>query len=136
MSSTNAKVLAAIAIVITLVVGVVLGVVGDRLFLMIHPPRRHSPQMIVRHLAYRLDLSDQQRQQLTEIVTRHEQRIAALHESTRPAVQQELEQANREIEQILTPEQREKFARMKMRLMPMKRRMMQERRPSPAAAPH
>ncbi len=129
------KLLAAVALLITFVVGAILGVVGDRLWVIMHP-RRPSPEMIVRHLTYRLHLSDQQRAQVTDIVARHQQRIAAVTSATRPAVQQELEQANREIEQILTPEQRETFAKMRMRLMPLHRRMMRgERRPGAAAAP-
>lgn len=128
------KVLAAVALVITFVVGAVLGVVGDRIWVMLHPPRRPSPEMIVRHLTYRLRLSDQQRAQVTEIIARHQQRIAAVTAGTRPAVQQELEQANREIEQILTPEQRQTFAKMRMRLMPMHRRM-REHRLEPMGAP-
>jgi hypothetical protein len=128
------KALAAIALVVTFVVGAVLGVVGDRIWFMTHPPRRPSPETIVRHLAYRLHLSDQQRAQVADIVTRHHQRMAAITSATRPAMQEELEAANREIEQVLTPEQRETFARMRMRLMPMHRRMM-EHRLQPAGAP-
>jgi hypothetical protein len=135
VSSSNARILAAIALVITFVVGAVLGVIGDRIWVTIHGGPRHSPQMLVRHLTYRLHLSDQQRAQVSEIVMRHQQRIAAITTTTRPAVQQELEQANREIEQILTPEQRETFAKMRMRLRPRRRMMRGERRPGTAAAP-
>ncbi len=128
------KVLAAVVLAITFVVGAILGVAGDRLWVMTHGGPRRSPEMIVRHLTYALRLSDQQRAEVTEIVRRHQQRIAAVTSATRPAVQQELEQANREIEQVLTPEQRERFARMRMRLMPMQRRMMRRHDGAPADA--
>jgi hypothetical protein len=116
VSSTNTRVLAAVALLITFLVGATLGIVGDRIFIAIHPPRR-TPEMIVRHLTFMLRLSDQQRAQVTDIVRRHQQRIAAIQSTTRPAIQQELEQANNEIERILTPEQRRKFERIRMRLM-------------------
>ncbi|HSP17623.1 MAG TPA: hypothetical protein VLV78_22955 [Thermoanaerobaculia bacterium] len=118
MSSSNTKILAAVALLITFLVGAVIGVVGDRIFIAIHGAPHRSPQMMARHLGYVLHLSDAQKAQVMEIITRHQQRIAAITATSRPAVQQELEQANAEIERILTPEQREKFARMRMRLLP------------------
>jgi hypothetical protein len=116
VSSTNTKILAVVALLITFVVGAVIGIVGDRIFTLIHPPRR-NPEMIVRHLTFMLRLTDSQRAEVSQIVMRHQQKIAAIQSTTRPAIQQELEQANQEIDRILTPEQRRKFERMKMRLM-------------------
>lgn len=77
---------------------------------------RHVPQMMVRHLSRSLDLTPDQRTKVEEIVKRRHARIVQLQDSTRPQVRQELDAANREIEAVLTPEQREKFAKLRMRL--------------------
>lgn len=118
MSSSNAKVLAALALLITFVAGIVVGLVGDRAIMMRRPPiARYPPaRFIVRHLDRRLHLNDQQRTEITAIVQRHEQRIIAIWSGVRPQVRNEIEAANSEINRVLTPEQRAQFAKMKMRL--------------------
>ena len=117
MSSTNAKLLAAIALVITFVVGGAVGVLFDHLFLLHYLPQ-HSAQFIVRRLDHRLHFNDQQRVQVTEIVARHQQRINGIWAGVRPAVHVEIEAANGEIDRVLTPAQRAEFAKIRMRLMP------------------
>ena len=108
MSSTNTKILATIALVITLLAGAVLGAIADRLiFLRVGMPHP-SAQFIVRRLDRRLHFNDQQRTQVTEIVSRHQQRIAGIWTGVRPAVDKEVESANAEIDLVLTPEQRVK----------------------------
>ena len=77
---------------------------------------RFAPQMMVHRLDRTLDLTPEQRTKVEEIVMRHHQRIVAITESTRPRVRQELEAANREIEAVLTPEQREKFEKLRLHL--------------------
>lgn len=118
MSSSSSKLLAALALVITFGVGVLVGVAGDRLIMMRRGAMRHYPpaQMIVRHLDRRLHLNDQQRAQITTIVQRHEEKIRGIWSGVRPAVRNEIETANGEIDRVLTPEQRTDFAKMKMRL--------------------
>ncbi len=112
--------IAAVVLVITFLSGAAAG------FLIAHvgmfrrgpfPGRsRHVPQMMVRHLSRTLDLTDDQRKKVDEIVMRHHARIVQLQDSTRPQLRQELDAANREIEALLTPEQRQKFAKMRMQL--------------------
>lgn len=118
MSSSSSKLLAALALVITFVVGALVGIAGDRVLLMRRGGMPHYPpaQMIVRHLDRRLHLNDSQRALITEIVQRHEQKIRGLWSGVRPAVRNEIEAANSEIDRVLTPGQRAEFAKMKMRL--------------------
>jgi Spy/CpxP family protein refolding chaperone len=112
--------IAAVVLVITFLSGAAAGFLLAHLGMLrrgLFPGRgRHVPQMMVRHLSRTLDLTDEQRKKVEGIVMRHHARIMQLQDSTRPQVRQELDAANREIEAVLTPEQREKFAKMRMRL--------------------
>ena len=79
---------------------------------------QHSAQFIVRRLDRRLHFNEQQRGQVIEIINRHQQRIAVIWTNVRPAVHQEIESANVEIDHLLTPAQRVEFGKIRMRLMP------------------
>ncbi|HEY3053822.1 MAG TPA: hypothetical protein VGK04_10600 [Thermoanaerobaculia bacterium] len=118
MSPSNTKLLAAIALVITFLVGGVLGVVGDRLIFLRYGIPHHSAQFIVHRLDRRLHFNDQQRAQVVEIIDRHQRRISGIWTGVRPAVLKEIETANVEIDRVLTPQQRVEFAKIRMRLMP------------------
>jgi hypothetical protein len=116
VSPTNTKLLAAIALGITFLVGGVVGIAADHFFLVHHLFPEHSTKFIVRRLDRRLHLNDQQRTQVTQIVERHRQRISGIWAGVRPAVHSEIEAANVEIDRLLTPEQRDKFAKIRLRL--------------------
>lgn len=98
--------------------GIVIGAVGDRLLLF----RRHqliprgafdaSSSRIVERLAHDLDLSSAQRAAVLEIVRRHHDHVIALWAEVGPQVHSEMDQAHHEIDQVLTPQQRERFRRM------------------------
>jgi len=106
-------------LLLTFVVGLVLGVVGDRLLLWARPPvSPHSAEFITRRLDRRLHFTPQQRQQVERIIAQRQTRIGQIWASVRPQVRQEIDQTNAEIERILTPEQRTEFAKIKMRMMP------------------
>ncbi|HJQ38316.1 MAG TPA: hypothetical protein VKB93_14360 [Thermoanaerobaculia bacterium] len=112
--------IAAVVLVITFLSGAAAGFLVAHLGMWRRGPfpgrSRHVPQMLVRHLSRSLDLTDDQRKKVDAIVMRHHARIAQLQDSTRPQVMLELDAANREIEALLTPEQRQKFAKLRMRL--------------------
>ena len=120
MSPSRSKLLAASALLITFLVGIVIGVIGERVLMIRRGGVPHFPpaQWIVRRLDARLHLSDSQRVQITQIVQRHEDKIRGIWSGVRPAVRSEIDAANSEIDRILTPEQRARFANMRMRLMP------------------
>ena len=118
MSVNKTSLLAAIALVITFGVGAIVGVVADRAFILRVgiPPR--SSAWVVSRLDHRLHFTEQQRVQVKAIVERRQKRIADVWTNVRPTVHREIEETNIEIDRVLTPEQRIKFAKIRMRLMP------------------
>ena len=116
--SKKTIVIAVVVVVLTFLSGAAAGFLTAHLMYrpFSHRPPRMVPQMMVRHLSRALDLTPEQRAKVEEIVKRRHQRIWSVTESVRPRVHQELEEANREIEAILTPEQRVKFEKLKMHL--------------------
>ena len=119
---SSTKLLAGVVLVVTFIAGAVIGLVGDRALLMTRS--RMTPrgaQFIIDRLDRKLDLDDQQRARVTEIVRRHEARITSIWSAVRPQVRQEFDAANGEIEQVLTPEQRQKFEKMKLRMPQLRR---------------
>lgn len=61
-----------------------------------------------------LDLSDEQRRELSLILERHEKRLARALADTRPRLYRIVEEIHGEIQVILTPQQRERFERVWM----------------------
>jgi hypothetical protein len=118
MSASSTRLLAALVVVVTFFVGAVVGAFAVHAWLLRGGLPQHSAQFITRRLDRRLHFNDQQRLQVIEIVDRHERRIAIIWTNVRPAVHQEIEAANVEIDRVLTPEQRVVFGQIRMRLMP------------------
>jgi hypothetical protein len=119
----NTTLLAAVALVVTFIAGLVVGAVGAR-FLNIRRPERLRPpaaEFMMKRLDRSLDLTPQQEVEITSILQRHHQRIGAVWTGVRPQLRREVEQTNAEIQRVLTPEQRTKFEGIKMRLMPRER---------------
>lgn len=116
MSASNTRLLAAVALVVTFVVGAVVGVVADHVYLLHHGTPRRSPAFVVSRLDHRLHFTGRQRAAVTEIIERRQKRIAGLWAGVRPVVRQEIEETNKEIDRVLTPGQRVEFARIRMRL--------------------
>ena len=117
--SSNAK--AAIIVVVAFVAGLFVGVAGDRLVLFRTGrlfPRRATDaaaSRLVSRLDHDLNLSPAQHAQVQKIVDAHHARITNVYNNVRPQVHSEIEAANREIENVLTPEQRTKFRDMRAR---------------------
>lgn len=120
MSATKTTIVAILVLVVTFTAGIAVGVFGSHVMMRIHGrgPLSFPTGMMVNHLDRRLDLTDKQRAQVEEIVRRHHDAIASMWSQVEPRVRVELEEANDEITRILTPEQRRKFARMKLQMSP------------------
>jgi hypothetical protein len=82
---------------------------------------------MMRRLDRNLDLTPQQEAEVTRILRKHHERVGALWGGVRPQVRREVELTNAEIQRLLTPEQRTKFERIKMRLMPRETRVIRIR---------
>lgn len=116
MSRTKTTIVAVVALAVTFVAGVAVGVVGDRIFRRRGPMPEFATRAMVHRLDRHLELSDAQEKKVAEIIERHHASIESHFAGVRPRVREEIEQANREIEKVLTPEQRAEFQKMKMRL--------------------
>lgn len=121
-SPTKARATALVVVVVAFLAGLLVGVAGDHVYL-IHSrqlsPRRGMEGMTRRlldRLDHELGLTPQQRDQVNRIIESHHQKIQALTSGVRPQIRQELDQANREIGAILTPEQRVKYDAVRMRM--------------------
>ena len=99
--------------------GVFVGIAGDHFYLF---HRRRPPfgqfvtRRIVEHLDRELNLTSQQKAAVEHIIDQHHTRIDALMSGIQPQVRAEIDAANAEIDKILTPQQRDQFNKMRMRI--------------------
>jgi hypothetical protein len=117
-----------VVVIVAFLAGILVGVAGDHLYLI------RSGRLFPRHgshfaadrmtdrLANELQLSAQQKTQVQQIIERHRAKIDAAMSNVRPQVRQELDATNAEIEAVLTPDQRTKFAALRMHLGARRRR--------------
>ncbi len=120
VSGTSPKTIAVIVVILAFAAGVITGMIGDRILLLVQhrlmPPHRG---FIAARVADRLDhdlhLTPSQRTAVTDILKRREQRISEMMSKIRPQMRTEADQTNREIEAVLTPEQRAKFIDIRSR---------------------
>jgi Spy/CpxP family protein refolding chaperone len=113
-------VLAVVALLATLGVGIIIGFVASHVLIVHGFPRSPSwsTSFLVHRLDRRLDLTDEQEAQITRIVDQGHGRISGAWADVHPRVHEEIARTNAEIERVLTPEQREKFSKIKMRMAP------------------
>src|SRR5207244_10183435 len=108
----SARRTAVLLVAVAFVAGVLIGFAGGRVYSLYRLFGGHGPGMevmrnrILSHLDHELNLTPQQHAQIGQIMDNHHKRMQALTESLRPQIHQELDAANREIEAVLTPEQR------------------------------
>lgn len=129
MSVSRTTVVAIVVLLLTFIAGFATGMLTDHLLILWHRGHHLPPfatSAMARRLDRHLDLTDEQREKIEAILDRRHKRINDLWAGMRPRVHAEIDQTNAEIEKILTPEQRAKFAKMKMRL----------RRGGPPPPPH
>lgn len=84
-----------------------------------HPEERSA--RFVMGIARRLDLTPEQREQIREIVHKHEQRLQEIRRDFMPQVREEFQSMEDEIALLLTPEQRKmwhELARRRQNWMP------------------
>ena len=124
VSKHRTKILAAIVLLATFAAGALVGVIGYREFVR-RMIERHTHDrataFVLGRLEKRLDLTPDQTTKIREILDRRHRRMAELRRTIDPKIRAEIEQANKDIAAVLTPEQRAIFEKMKMRLMPRER---------------
>jgi Spy/CpxP family protein refolding chaperone len=119
--SSNTRAAAVAVVVVAFVAGILAGVAGDHLYLIrsgrLFPRHgRFAADRMTDRLTHELDLSSQQKTQVQQIIERHRAKIDATMANVRPQVRQELDATNAEIETVLNPEQKKKFADLRMRI--------------------
>jgi Spy/CpxP family protein refolding chaperone len=121
--SSNTRAAAVAVVVVAFLAGILVGVAGDHLYLIRsgrltprHATSRFAADRMTDRLTHELDLSPQQKTQVQQIIERHRAKIDATMANVRPQVRQELDATNAEIETVLTPEQKTKFADLRMRI--------------------
>ena len=112
---------AVLLVAVAFVAGALIGFAGGRVYsiyrLLHHGPRGDFVRdRILQHLDHELSLTPQQHDQIGSIMDRHHKRMQEITEGIRPQMHQELDNANREIEAVLTPEQRKKYDAMRMHM--------------------
>ena len=118
-SRTKTLLIAGLVVVLAYFAGVASGAAVHRMLFRVHGGGRlpaFGERMIVNHLDRRLDLTGAQRHQIETIVRRRHTRLFRMWQTVRPQVQAEIDAANRDIESVLTPKQRAKFQKMKIRV--------------------
>jgi uncharacterized membrane-anchored protein YjiN (DUF445 family) len=120
---SNTRTTAVAVVLSAFLAGLVVGVAGELVYLIHYHriiPSRTAGRLITQHLIDRLDrelkLDPQQRARIEKIVEARRQRIDTLWSSVRPAVMQEIDATNAEIEKVLKPDQLEKFKAMETRM--------------------
>jgi hypothetical protein len=108
----SAKWRAVAVVVLAFVLGGVVGIAGDR-YLNVFPPEPPDPSYVADRitilLSRRLDLTSEQRVEVEKIVHRFTGEIEALLKENQPRFRALSAKADREIDAVLTPEQREEF---------------------------
>jgi len=105
---SNTRTTAVVVVLSAFLAGLVVGVAGEMVYLI------HNHRIIPSHTAGKLDA--QQRARIETIVEARRQRIDAIWSSVRPAVMQEIDATNAEIDKVLNPDQRVKFKEMQTRM--------------------
>lgn len=127
MSATKTTIVAILVLVLTFGAGFAAGLfTGHMHALRTFRPERlpeFATRAIVGRLDHHLDLTDRQRKQVEAIIQRRHRAISEIRGNVSPQIHAQLEQANREITRVLTPEQRKKFEKIKMRIGPYARRL-------------
>jgi hypothetical protein len=121
---TSTKVVATIVVVVAFAGGLVIGAIGDRLWMFHRGPGPHRLAIhaitarVLSRLDSELSLTPQQHEQVKKILDAHAARMQTIYEGVRPQIRHEVDLNNAEIEQVLTPEQRQKFEKLKMQFLP------------------
>ncbi len=141
---SNTRTTAVVVVLAAFVAGLVVGIAGELVYL-IHThhyipshPGKSMTQRLVDRLDRELKLDPQQRTKIEAIVEARRRRIDTIWSSVRPAVMQEIDATNAEIEKVLKPDQLEKFKAIETR---MRNRVghgpgRHERMPPPPPPPH
>ena len=128
-STSSTRRIAILLVAVAFVAGALIGFAGGRVYSIFHLLRGSRSgsaeavrERILHHLDSELKLTPQQHAQIAQIMDRHHKRMQEITDTVRPQMRQEIDAANREIDAVLTPDQRTKYDAMQMRLQRLGRR--------------
>jgi len=119
----NIKAKTALIIILTLIIGIIFGALLSRAYLH-HRIRRAftmlNPNMFMTFLEHTINPTPEQREQIRKIVREHAKTVAELQQNLREGMESSFESLRKELDSVLTPEQKERLEKM-----------MRDRRPWP-----
>ena len=110
----NIKVKTALIIIITLVMGIVIGAMLNRALLQRRINRAFSwrlPDFMITHIERIIEPDQEQRKRLREVLRKHAERMMEIRENHRIELQESFESLQKEMDLILTPEQKKRLLR-------------------------
>jgi hypothetical protein len=127
----NIKVKTTLIIIITLIIGIVLGAMLNRTFMHLRIRRAFdavNPIRFTRILEQAIDPTPGQKKQIREILKKHAKIVEELRKNFEEGMQSSFETLKKEMDSVLTPEQKERLEEMMRERRPWMRR---ERPPFP-----
>jgi len=119
-----------LSLIIVFAAGVAAGIFSEKYLISKRPERTgrsatHFPSLEM--MAQELSLSPQQKEQIREVFKNNEERLKGLRSNMREQLSTIRSQLKTEIENILTPEQRQKFEAMIEKYIGQRKRELEER---------
>ena len=110
----NIKVKTAIIIIITLIMGIIIGAMLNRALLQRRINRAFSwrlPDYMVTSIERIIQPDQDQRERLRDILKKHAERMMEIRENSRKDMQESFESLQKKLDSILTPEQKRRLQR-------------------------
>lgn len=127
----NIKVKTALIIISTLIIGIIFGFLLSRAYLH-HRIRRAftmlNPNMFMTYFEHTINPTPEQREQIRKIIQKHAKTVTELQKDLREGMESSFESLRKELDSILTPEQKERMEKMMRDRKPWRPR---DRRPWP-----
>jgi len=121
----NMKVRTTIVIIITLIFGIVLGAMLNRTFTHQRIKRAFdtvNPNRFTMILERAIDPTEKQKKQIREILQNHTNQVEELRKNAMEGMQTSLQSLKKELDSVLTPEQKERLEEMMKKRPPWMRR--------------
>ena len=121
----NMRVKTTIVIIITLIFGIVLGAMLNRTFMHQRIKRAFdavNPNRFTMILERAIDPTAEQKKQIREILQKHAKNVAELRNNLTDGMQTSMQSLQKELESVLTPEQKERLEKMVRERRPWMRR--------------
>jgi hypothetical protein len=109
----NTKIKATFIILITLIIGIIIGSMLSRAYLRYRVkkliPFRREPMNFISHIEEIIQPTPEQREKIREILKKHAEETLEIHIKHQKEIQASIEELNAELDPILTPEQKKRL---------------------------